>query len=280
MTLEIGTNLAYLAALPLVSLRCLGTFAVAPLFGSRFVPAQVRVVLGLLCGVLLVPLALGGAGGEAAAGAAGPLATLAAGGSWGALASPMEYAIRCAAEVLLGLGVGYLALLFLAAAQIAGQVMDMELGFAMVSVLDPQFGLQLPLIGSLLNLLGVLVFLALDGHLLLMRALRDSVLLLPPGGLGLDAGAAELLLRAFAATFVTALKLAAPVVAALFLVVVIFTVIKTRWQIAVTPPVEPTTGALGIKGLPQGARPVVGQGCDGDHPPACSPLCRSAEALG
>lgn len=209
MTLEFGSDLAYLAALPLVGLRCLGTFAVAPLFGSRFVPAQLRVALGLLCGALLVPLALG---------AAGPLGRLAAGSAWNPLASPVEYALRCAGEMLLGLGVGYLALLFLAAVQVAGQVMDMELGFAMVNVLDPQFGFQLPLLGSFLNLLGVLVFLALDGHLLLLRAMRDSVLLLPPGGVGLAAGAGELLVRAFAAVFVTALKLAAPIVAALFLV--------------------------------------------------------------
>lgn len=202
MTLEFGTDPAYLAALPLVGLRCLGTFAVAPLFGSRFVPAQVRVALGLLFGALLVPLALSSV-------PALPLGTL---------SSPFEYAIRCGGEMLLGLGVGYLSLLFLTATQVAGQVMDMELGFAMVNVLDPQFGLQLPLLGSLFNLIGVLVFLALDGHLLLVRALRDSVLLLPLGGIGVTAGAGELLVRAFAAVFVTALKLAAPVVAALFLV--------------------------------------------------------------
>jgi flagellar biosynthetic protein FliR len=202
MTFEFGTDPAYLAALPLVGLRCLGTFAVAPLFGSRFVPAQVRVALGLLFGVLLLPLAFGAAPPI-------PMATV---------ASPFEYAVRCGGELLLGLGVGYLALLFLTAAQVAGQVMDMELGFAMVNVLDPQFGFQLPLMGSLLNLIGILVFLALDGHLLLVRALRDSVLLLPPGGTGISAGAGELLVRAFATVFVTALKLAAPVVAALFLV--------------------------------------------------------------
>lgn len=206
MTIEFGADLAELMALPLASLRFLGVFAVAPLFGSRFLPAQVRVALGLACGALLVPVAV------AASTGAGDL------NPWvGLAASPLAYGLRCAAEVLFGLGVGYLSLLFLAAMQIAGQAMDISVGFAMVNVIDPQFGIQLPLLGSFLNVLGILVFLALDGHLLLLRAVRDSVLLIPLGGVGLPPGAAQVFFRAFAATFVTALKLAAPVLAALLL---------------------------------------------------------------
>lgn len=206
MTLEFGPDLATLAMVPLAALRCLGAFAVAPLYGSRFVPAQVRVALGLCCGLLLVPLV-------ASAGSAG-----AGLNPWASLAeSPLAYGLRCGAEVLFGLAAGYLALLFLSTIQIAGQVMDTEVGFAMVSVLDPQFGVQLPLLGSFMNVLGVLVFLALDGHLLLLRALRDSVSLVPLGGLALAPATGDLIIRAFAGAFVTALKLAAPVLAALFL---------------------------------------------------------------
>jgi len=208
MTIEFGPDIARYAALPFMALRCLGVFAVAPLFGSRFVPVQVRVALGVICGLLLAPLAAAVQAPDPSAGA-NSMSEL--------LASPAAYALRCAAELLLGLGIGYLALLFLAAVQMAGQVMDTELGFGMVNVLDPQSGFQLPLLGSLLNLIGILVFLALDGHLLLVRALRESVALVPPGAVGLHAGAGELLLRAFAASFTTALKVAAPVLAALFL---------------------------------------------------------------
>jgi flagellar biosynthetic protein FliR len=210
MTIEFGADFARYAALPLVGLRCLGVFAVAPLLGSRFVPVQARVALGIIFALLLVPLAASSAGGAPfASGPADP---------WGAvLASPAAYLLRCIAELLLGLAIGYLSLLFLAAVQMAGQIIDTELGFGMVSVLDPQSGSQLPLVGSLLNLVALLVFLALDGHLLLLRAVKESVVLVPPGAVGLVAGTGELFLRAFAASFATALKLAAPVLAALFL---------------------------------------------------------------
>jgi flagellar biosynthetic protein FliR len=208
VTIELGPDLATWALVPLAALRCLGAFAVAPLYGSRFVPAQLRVALGLACGVLLASLAVRAAG-PSAAGQANPWAGIAG--------SPLAYGLQCGGEALFGLAVGYICLLFLSAIQIAGQVMDTEVGFAMVSVLDPQFGVQLPLIGSFLNVLGVLVFLALDGHLLLLRALRDSVLLIPLGGAGLPASVGALVLRAVAAAFVTALKLAAPVLAAMLL---------------------------------------------------------------
>lgn len=209
MTIQFGPDLAALAAVPLAALRCLGVFAVAPLYGSRFVPVQVRIALGLCCGALLAPVAVARFGGAGIPDAINPWVGLAA--------SPAGYVVRCVGEVVFGLGVGYLGLLFLSALQIAGQVMDTEVGFSMVNVLDPQFGVQLPLLGSLFNALGVLVFLSLDGHLLLLRAITDSVKLIPLGGVGMPPGTGDILIRAFAGTFVTALKIAAPVLAALFL---------------------------------------------------------------
>ncbi len=211
MTIQFGPDLAALAAVPLAALRCLGVFAVAPLYGSRFVPVQVRIALGLCCGVLLAPVALGHMGG---AGAGVPDAV----NPWlGLAAFPAGYAVRCAGEVVFGLGIGYLGLLFLSALQIAGQIMDTEVGFSMVNVLDPMSGVQLPLLGSLWNVLGILVFLALDGHLLLLRAIAGSVKLIPLGGVGMPPELGDLLIRAFAGTFVTAVKIAAPVLAAMFL---------------------------------------------------------------
>ncbi len=209
MTIQFGPDLTALAVVPLAALRCLGVFAVAPLFGSRFVPAQVRVALGLCCGMLLVPLATARFGGAGVPDTVNPWLGLAA--------APAGYVLRCAGEVVFGLGIGYLGLLFLSALQVAGQIMDTEIGFSMVNVLDPQFGVQLPLLGSLFNVLGILVFLSLDGHLMLLRAVTDSVRLIPLGGVGMPPGVGDLLIRAFAGTFVTALKIAAPVLAALLL---------------------------------------------------------------
>lgn len=212
MTIELGPDLQAWAWVPLATMRSMGAFAVAPLFGSRFVPVQLRVALGLACGVLLSLLVAGGPEGGAAWATGDAGRALAA-----SMGSPIAYGLRLGGELLFGLAMGFLSLLFLSAIQMAGQLMDTEVGFAMVNVLDPQFGSQLPLLGAFLNVLGVLVFLALDGHLLLLRALRDSVLIIPLGAAGLPLGAGELVSRAISAALVTAVKLAAPVLAALFL---------------------------------------------------------------
>jgi flagellar biosynthesis protein FliR len=104
--------------------------------------------------------------------------------------------------------------------QMAGQIIDIQIGFGLVNVIDPAGGQQVSILGQFYYLIAMLFFLAVDGHHALIKALGDSFTLLPAGGIGwLDqaAKAGPLLAGFFTKLFVIAFQVAAPSVAVLFL---------------------------------------------------------------
>lgn len=177
--------------------RCAGLFSVAPVIGSRYVPAQLRIALAATLALLLLP--------QAALPAAGLPQSLPA------------YALAVIGETLVGLTIGWAAQLIFAAAQLGGELLDMQMGFGMVNVIDPQFGTQVPLIGNFQYMLAALVFLAVDGHHLLIRALAASTKLVPVAGAGFSPQLAWFVVDSVQGLFVTAIKIVAPVLGAIFL---------------------------------------------------------------
>lgn len=71
-------------------------------------------------------------------------------------------------ELMLGFMAGLVAYLIFAALEIAGQQISFVMGFTMASVIDPQTGVNTPLISQILMMLALVVFLAFDGHHLLL----------------------------------------------------------------------------------------------------------------
>ncbi|HHT71623.1 MAG TPA: flagellar type III secretion system protein FliR [Firmicutes bacterium] len=187
---------AYQLFLCLVA-RLSGFLATAPFFASRNIQPSVRGFLSILLALLFLPLF-----------SAGDL--LLADTGWSLVLMLLK-------EVVLGLTLGYASSIVFAAFQVAGQIIDMQMGFGMINVLDPQSGNQIPLIGNYLYLIAMLVFLAYDGHHFLLHALWSSWQLVPPGGTW---GSPDLLweiLRATAVMFIAGIEIATPVLGALFL---------------------------------------------------------------
>lgn len=178
----------------LIGLRVSGLFIMSPVFGRANLPVRFRLGLALLLTYLLlgtVPLP----------------------------AAPMgdnlyAYALAALQEFLMGLVLGFVTSLFLSVALTAGQMIDMQMGFGMVNILDPHSQQQVPLIGNLLNLLGLLLFFAVDGHLDLIRILSATLLRIPPGSAVPLPRMATALTAYFASVFVLAVRLAVPVFAA------------------------------------------------------------------
>jgi flagellar biosynthetic protein FliR len=121
------------------------------------------------------------------------------------------------AELLLGLLIGFLAQLFFVTVQFAGQIVGLQMGFGMASVFDPQSGGQLSVVAQFYLLLGVLIFLLLDGHHWLLVALQKSFQTIPLGSFRFDAFALETLLHASNELFWVALMIMAPVLGVLML---------------------------------------------------------------
>jgi flagellar biosynthetic protein FliR len=122
-----------------------------------------------------------------------------------------NFLILLPAEVVIGLGIGYVSMLIFNAIQMAGQLIDVPMGFSMVNVFNPSTDTQLPVMGDFYYVLAMLLFLATNAHHLLIGAMVESYHLL---GLGqpirydLLAGFSETFMR----IFVIAVKIAIPAV--------------------------------------------------------------------
>lgn len=194
----LDTLIGRLDVLLLIFARLMGLFTTAPVFSNRFVLIPVRVALAVTSGFVVYPLLR-----------AEPVPA--------ALPGLVALVVK---ELAVGMIVGFVASLIFTGLQIAGELLDIDMGFGIVSVLDPMSGQQLPIIGNLQYIVALLLFLSVDGHHGLLLAVMDSYTVIPVGGLALTGPLTEQMLRLGGDLFRIGLVLAAPVLAALFLTTV------------------------------------------------------------
>ncbi|USK35713.1 flagellar type III secretion system protein FliR [Bacillus sp. F19] len=138
---------------------------------------------------------------------------------------PMElngaFILLAVKEVMIGLFIGFSAYLMMAAVQIAGSLIDFQMGFAIANIIDPQTGAQSPLIGQFLNILVLLFILSVNAHHLLLDGVFYSFQYIPLENAAFPFGGgniANLITKSFSAMFLIAFQMSFPVVASLFLV--------------------------------------------------------------
>ncbi|MEN9866331.1 MAG: hypothetical protein RL748_1921 [Pseudomonadota bacterium] len=195
--MRLTLDLAPVALVFLLSLRLAAVFFMTPVFSNLTRLNTVRVLFTLAMSVTLV-LGLGL-----------PVAKV----DWG-LGSLLLAAIL---EVVLGATLAFGVFAAFGVFSLAGKLLDIQSGFGLGTVFDPVTRASAPVFSSMLNLLALAVFFALDGHHAMMRGLAYSVQQVPPGsswsGLPLEA-----VLKQFGLMFSLALALVAPCIFALFLV--------------------------------------------------------------
>lgn len=181
----------------LIILRVTGIFAVAPVFGHRNVPLLVKTGLILITSIVLLPTI------------SSPAITL----------PPDLFGLSgvLIKEVAAGLAVGFTSLLLFIAIQFAGDIIGLQMGFGIVNVIDPNSSAQVPLVGQFQFLLAMLIFLAVDGHHLVISAIAGSFRAVPLGQVNFSHLSAEILVRAGVDTVAQAIKLGAPCIVTLFL---------------------------------------------------------------
>ena len=168
-----------------------------PVFSTNSIPMQVKASICLLLTLALWPhMALS---------------------SSGLSSHVLGIMLMILGELLLGLVMGMAVQFLFMGIQSGGELLGFQIGFTMVNVVDPLSGMQNSATAYFLWMVSILTFLAFDGHLLMLKALADSFYLVPAGGLLLG----DVLLRQVfdlsAQLFVLAIKIAAPVMIALFL---------------------------------------------------------------
>lgn len=179
----------------LILARVSGIFTTAPIFSSRNLSVQLKAGLSGIIALIILPII--------------PVQEV-------HLATNLwSYAFMIAGELLLGLAIGFIAGFVFAAIQTAGGVMDMQIGFSMVNVIDPLFGTPVPLVGNFKYMLALLVFMATNSHHYVLEALVGSFKAVPLGNAGLSNQAVEMVIALGSTMFFTALKIAIPVTGSL-----------------------------------------------------------------
>lgn len=181
----------------LILVRISGIFITAPIFGSRNIPVYVKAGLSMVLSYILLPMISQ---------------------NQGALPGQfLPFVLLIIGEFLVGLILGFVSSFIFSAVQMAGQLLDMQIGFGIVNIIDPQSGQQVPLIGNFKYILALVVFLSANGHHILLSALFNSFKLIPVTGVVFQPALSELIVDMVFGIFIIALKISLPVLVALFL---------------------------------------------------------------
>ena len=126
------------------------------------------------------------------------------------------YVLTILTEVLTGIALALVIQFFFAGVQLAGQLIDTQMGFGIMNVVDPLIGTQAPILGNFKFILAILVFLQIDGHHYFIKALFDSYETIPIGQcVFLSPHFIESYLHYFGEIFIVGCKLSMPIVGTL-----------------------------------------------------------------
>jgi flagellar biosynthetic protein FliR len=181
-----------LAAAVFIGLRVSGLLLFAPGLSNNAVPARTKAAFVVLLVVLLGPVV--------------PVPQM--------HVSPLGWTGVALNELLIGVMVGLFLNFIFDAAQFAGQILGMQMGFSLVTILDPQTQADSAVLSVFYQTIVLLIFFALDVHQWILRALVSSFYYLPAGHSVLTLAHVEALLHAAGAIWVLGLQIAAPVLIA------------------------------------------------------------------
>lgn len=180
----------------LILVRMSSLFIITPVFGGRNVPSYFKIAFAFFCSIILLNLM--------------PDVNV-------EFENIYSYFVLILKELAIGLILGYTSNLIFSALYLAGQIIDIQLGFGMVNVLDPMQDIQIPLTGNFMYILTLLFFMILNGHHILLTALFKSYNLLPINGFVFNDVLYTNILKIFTETFAIGFKISIPVLAATLL---------------------------------------------------------------
>jgi flagellar biosynthetic protein FliR len=133
------------------------------------------------------------------------------------LGHPWRLATGLAMEIATGMLIGLAAHLLITGIQLAGQIAGFQMGFAIANVVDPASSMQIPILSQFLNLFALMIFMTLNMHQYLIKALVDSFERLPFFTMQLDGNVYQMIMTLTTQAFIVAVQIGAPVMVALLL---------------------------------------------------------------
>lgn len=199
--------LTALPAFALVLMRLSGLMVTAPLYGSSLIPVRIRAAFTMVVAAMLFPIVNQQAPGEAGFMGAAPPADL-------TLAAAVAGGV---AEFMIGASIGMALSIIVMVSQVAGTLIGQQGGFALSEVFNPFQETETTVIDQIYAVVLVLLFLGVGGHAAALAALLDTYKLVPMLSYSPGEPLLLLLVELLSATFIVGIRVAAPVVIALFL---------------------------------------------------------------
>lgn len=195
--LPFNLTTSQIIAFMLIFARISAILFTAPIFNSPRVPLQLRIGISLLLTFLLQPVVA----------PAGPEIN----------GSVYLLALMVAREIVVGLVIGYIANLLFSIVEMAGDMQDTQAGFGFAGSVDPTFSQPRAILGQFQLVLMWLIFLAVNGHHVLLTAIAQSFDMVPLGKFAFDGQMAMSMLRLVATLMSIAVRISAPIIGAVLL---------------------------------------------------------------
>jgi len=179
----------------LVLIRVSAILVMFPFFSARVIPTLIKAGLALVITIVLFPVI-----NNQMVAFPGTL---------------LGVAQLILAELIIGMTLGLMVQIFFEGVRMMGQMVGFQTGFAITNVLDPQSGMQVSIFANTAYLLAIVLFLLLNGHHILLNAVKSSFDIINVGSFGLNVGMLKKMTKISGDMFVIAVKIGAPPIAAL-----------------------------------------------------------------
>ena len=190
-----GVTVPQLETFLLILVRVFSMLAVFPIFSAPQIPHHVRFGLGVLISYILFRVVP-------------PIAPL---GNF------FDLTAAAVAQIVLGIIIGFIASLVFVSIQFAGELIDLQIGFAVANVINPATQQNITIIGEFELAIATLIFLVTNSHHLLLQGIAGSFTLVPLPFIHLDPSVMGNAVSFLSLALVNVFKIAAPPAAALFI---------------------------------------------------------------
>lgn len=182
-----------------------GVLMTAPVLGSMHASRRVRLMLGLALTLIIAPIT--------------PVAAVSA------MFSAAWY-LMTLQQFVIGVAIGFVLMLAFEAVVMGGEIISYGMGLSFAQLADPVRGVSTPVVGQFLLVLATLLFLAMNGHLMLIQTLANSFITMPIQDGVIDMHRFSALIQWSGVVFSGGLRIALPVMVALLLVNLAFGVLS------------------------------------------------------
>lgn len=184
----------------LIFFRVLGVIIATPVLGDRAIPAQAKIGLALGIAMLVFPII--------------PIEGI----NQAPTLNLYALILLVAKETLIGITIGLVILFMFIGVQLAGSIMGFQMGMWLADIFDPHYGIETPVLAHFHYLLAAMLFISVNGHLVVLNGVRESFAIVPLGEVRISEAMLYEVLRLGGNIFRVGFEIGAPIIGILLFV--------------------------------------------------------------